>query len=53
MRVSNLVHRTTGHFWQERSQLTSVVIKEAYVSILVCCDCEGKSGVAYDFVDLS
>ena len=33
--------------------LTSIVVKEAYVSVLVSCDCEGEGGVTYYFVDLS
>lgn len=33
--------------------LTSIVVKEAYMSVLVCCDCEGEGGMADYFVNLS
>ena len=33
--------------------LTRIVIKEAYMSVLMCSDCEGEGGVADYFVDLS
>jgi len=33
--------------------LTRIVIEEAYMSVLMCGDCEGERGVADYFVDLS
>ena len=33
--------------------LTCVIVKEAYMSVFVGCDCEGEGGVTNYFVNLS